>query len=191
MCEINKIEMLFHHMTGYSDQATTTMNGQTMNGQKNGGDNQLGWQQFSNQIRQRENDRVEFLEECCFNRKHEQDSKFLDVEVSTPRRQASNGSGTRRVVVKFQLAAPALEEEMTTTTTTTTTTSHYEVVQKPKTRAARRAMEEEEEEEEDMTPTVNPTRERERRSDYWVQQDDKRRSAARTFKLTAAVAAME
>ena len=157
------------------------MNGQ--NGQ-NGGDNQLGWQQFSNQIRQRENERVEFLEECRFNRRDEQEAKFVDVEVSTPRRQASSGSGpTRRAVVKFQLAAPVEEEEMPTTTT------HYDVVQKPKTRAARRAMEEAAEEE-DTTPTVNPSPKRERRSDYWVQQNDKRRSAARTFKMTAA-AAME
>jgi hypothetical protein len=185
VCEINKIEMLFHHMTEYSDQATTTMNGQQTMNRQNVGDNQLGWQQFSNQIRQRENERVEFLEECRFNRKHEQDAKFLDVEVSTPRRQASSSSsssGARRAVVKFQLAAPAVEEEETPTM------SHYEVVQKPKTRAARRTIEEEEEE--DMTATVNPSSKRERRSEYWVQQNDKRRSAARTFKLTAA-AAME
>ena len=174
--------MLFHHMTEYSDQATTTMNGQQTMNRQNVGDNQLGWQQFSNQIRQRENERVEFLEECRFNRKHEQDAKFLDVEVSTPRRQvSSSSSGARRAVVKFQLAAPAVEEEETTPTTT----SHYEVVQKPKTRAARRTIEEE-----NMTATVNPSSKRERRSEYWVQQDNKRRSAARTFKLTAA-AAME
>lgn len=154
------------------------------NGRGDGGDNQLGWQQFSDQIRQRENQRVEEEEECRFNRRDEQDAKFVDVEVSTPRRQASSGGGgARRAVVKFQLAAPAVVEEDTTTTTT-----HYEVVQKPKTRAARRAMEEEAEDEEDMTPTVNPSPKRERRSDYWVQQNDKRRSAARTFKMTAAVA---
>lgn len=152
---------------------------------RDGGDNQLGWQQFSNQIRQRENERVEYLEECRFNRRDEQEAKFVDVEVSTPRRQAiSSSSGARRAVVKFQLAAPTVVEE-----DTTTTTIHYEVVQKPKTRAARRAMEEEAEEE-DMTPTVNPSPKRERRSDYWVQQNDKRRSAARTFKMTSA-AAME
>ena len=149
------------------------------NNGRDGGDNQLGWQQFSNQIRQRENERVEFLEECRFNRRDEQEARFVDVEVSTPRRQAS--SGTRRAVVKFQLAAPVEEEEEAMPT-------HYEVVQKPKTRAARRAMEEAELE--DTTPTVNPSPKRERRSDYWVQQNDKRRSAARTFKMTAA-AAME
>jgi hypothetical protein len=163
-----------------------TNNGQMMNiNGQNGRDSQLGWQQFSNQIRQRENQRAEEEEECRFNSKDEEDAKFVDVEVSTPRRGGGGGSGggiTRRVVVKFQLAAPAsvavVEDEETTTAT-----SHYEVVQKPKTRAARRAMEEEEEDE--VTTTVNPRRERERRSDYWVQQHDKFRSAARTFKMTA------
>ena len=164
-----------------------TMNGQ-MNGRDGRRDNQLGWQQFSHQIRQRENQRAEDEEECRFNRREEQDAKFVDVEVSTPRRSGGGGGGgggggmTRRVVVKFQLVAPAavaaaVEE-------TPTTTGCYEVVQKPKTRAARRAMEEEED---TTTPAVvKPRRERERRSDYWVQQHDKFRSAARTFKMTAA-----
>ncbi len=155
------------------------MNGQ--NGQ-NGGDNQLGWQQFSNQIRQRENERVEFLEECRFNRRDEEDAKFVEVEVSTPRRQASSGP-TRRAVVKFQLAAPAVVEEEKPTTT-----SHYEVVQKPKTRAARRAMEEAELEEEVTTTTTDPSPKRERRIDYWVERDNKRRGDARTFKMTAQLA---
>jgi hypothetical protein len=171
------------------------MNGQIMNnngrdGQngQNGRDNQLGWQQFSNQIRGAENARAEYLEECRSKRRDEEDAKFVDVEVSTPRRQASSGGigTTRRAVVKFQLATPAVallapvEEE-------TPTTSHYEVVQKPKTRAARRAMEEEEEVEE-VTTTVNPTPKRERRSDYWVQRYDKRRCDARAFKMTAQLA---
>lgn len=162
------------------------MNGQMMNNGQNGqnGDNQLGWQQFSNQIRQRENERVEFLEECRFNRRDEEDAKFVEVEVSTPRRQASSGGSgpTRRAVVKFQLAAP-VEEEMPTTT------SHYEVVQKPKTRAARRAMEEAELEEEKVTTTTtDPSPKRERRIDYWVERDSKRRGDARTFKMTAQLA---
>jgi hypothetical protein len=168
------------------------MNGQMMNNNgQNGlnGDNQLSWQQFSNQIRGAENARAEYLEECRSKRRDEEDAKFVDVEVSTPRRQASssssggNGPTRRRAVVKFQLAAaPAVallapgEEE------TPTTTSHYEVVQKPKTRAARRAMEEAELEEE-VTTTTDPSPKRERRIDYWVERDSKRRGDARTFKI--------
>lgn len=153
-----------------------------MNNGQNGlnGDNQLSWQQFSNQIRGAENARAEYLEECRSKRRDEEDAKFVDVEVSTPRRQASSGP-TRRAVVKFQLAAPAVallapvEEE-------TPTTSHYEVVQKPKTRAARRAMEEAELVEE-VTTTTDPSPKRERRIDYWVERDSKRRGDARTFKI--------
>ena len=156
------------------------------NNGRDGRDNQLGWQQFSNQIRQRENQRADEEEECRSKRRDEEDAKFVDVEVSTPRRQASSGGigTTRRAVVKFQLATPAVallapvEEE-------TPTTSHYEVVQKPKTRAARRAMEEEEEE---VTTTTDPSPKRERRSDYWVERDEKRRCDARTFKMTAQLA---
>lgn len=152
-----------------------------MNNGQNGqnGDNQISWQQFSNQIRGAENARAEYLEECRSKRRDEEDAKFVDVEVSTPRRQASSGP-TRRAVVKFQLAAPAVVEEETPTT------SHYEVVQKPKTRAARRAMEEAELEED--TTTTDPSPKRERRSDYWVERDDKRRGDARTFKMTAQLA---
>lgn len=155
-----------------------------MNNGQNGlnGDNQLSWQQFSNQIRGAENARAEYLEECRSKRRDEEEAKFVDVEVSTPRRQASSSSGgsgtTRRAVVKFQLAAPpaVVEEEKPTTT------SHYEVVQKPKTRAARRAMEEAELEEE-VTTTTDPSPKRERRIDYWVERDSKRRGDARTFKM--------
>ena len=160
-------------------------NGQNgLNGQN--GDNQLSWQQFSNQIRGAENARAEYLEECRSKRRDEEDAKFVDVEVSTPRRQASSSSGgsgpTRRAVVKFQPAAPAVALLAPVEEETPTTTSHYEVVQKPKTRAARRAMEEAELEEKVIT-TTDPSPKRERRIDYWVERDSKRRGDARTFKI--------
>ena len=159
------------------------MNNNDNDGQRQ---NQISWQQFSNQIRGAENARAEYLEECRSKRRDEEEAKFVDVEVSTPRRQASSSSGgigtTRRAVVKFQLAAPAVVEEEKPTTT-----SHYEVVQKPKTRAARRAMEEAELEEE-VTTTTDPSPKRERRIDYWVERDSKRRGDARTFKMTAQLA---
>lgn len=160
-----------------------------MNNGQNGlnGDNQLSWQQFSNQIRGAENARAEYLEECRSKRRDEEDAKFVDVEVSTPRRQqassSSGGSGpTRRAVVKFQLAAPAVALLAPVEEETPMTTSHYEVVQKPKTRAARRAMEEAELEEK-VTTTTDPSPKRERRIDYWVERDSKRRGDARTFKI--------
>ena len=163
-----------------------------MNNGQNGlnGDNQLSWQQFSNQIRGAENARAEYLEECRSKRRDEEDAKFVDVEVSTPRRQASSSSGgsgtTRRAVVKFQLA-PVVAAAAVVAVPVEETTSHYEVVQKPKTRAARRAMEEAELEEE-VTTTTDPSPKRERRIDYWVERDNKRRGDARTFKMTAQLA---
>lgn len=163
-----------------------------MNNNDNDGQrlNQISWQQFSNQIRGAENARAEYLEECRSNRRDEEDAKFVDVEVSTPRRSSSGGGGggaIRRAVVKFQLA-PVAAAAAAVAVPVEETTSHYEVVQKPKTRAARRAMEEAELEEEEVTTTTQPRRERERRSDYWVDRDDKRRGDARTFKMTAQLA---
>jgi hypothetical protein len=57
----------------------------------------------------------------------------------------------------------------------------HECVEKPKTRAARRAIEPEQNETPAEETNVRPAK-RERRSDYWVQRDDERRNAARTFK---------
>ena len=54
----------------------------------------------------------------------------------------------------------------------------HECVQKPKTRAERRAIDAPLTEPEVLQPVTK----RERRSDYWVQRDDERRNAARTFK---------
>ena len=55
----------------------------------------------------------------------------------------------------------------------------HECVQKPKTRAERRANDAPLTE---VAVLVDPVTKRERRSDYWVQRDDERRSAARMFK---------
>lgn len=164
------------------------------NGQKQ---NRIDWQQFSDRLREvvanERNDDGGAAEECRFNRKKRDnlDANFADlVEVSTPKRRQSSSisssSGTirRRSIVKFQLVASAAVAS-SDAEVEETTTSRYEVVQKLKTRAARRAIEVEV-----TTPTVNPSPKRERRSDYWIQQNDKRRNAARAFKMTAA-AAME
>lgn len=62
----------------------------------------------------------------------------------------------------------------------------HECVQKPKTRAERRAIDAPLTET-DVLPATNSATKRERRSDYWVQRDDERRNAARTFKNQAQV----
>ena len=64
----------------------------------------------------------------------------------------------------------------------------HECVQKPKTRAERRANDAPLTE---VAVLVDPVTKRERRSDYWVQRDDERRSAARTFKDQAQALGMD
>ena len=66
-------------------------------------------------------------------------------------------------------------------TDTTDVKEAYEQVQKPKTRAERRAIDPEQVE----TPAEVRPAKKERRSDYWIQRDDDRRSAARMFKVQA------
>jgi hypothetical protein len=62
----------------------------------------------------------------------------------------------------------------------------HECVQKPKTRAERRAIDAPLTET-DVPPETTKATKRERRSDYWVQRDDERRNAARTFKTQSQV----
>ena len=66
----------------------------------------------------------------------------------------------------------------------------HECVQKPKTRAERRANDAPLTDT-DVLPATTPAMKRERRSDYWVQRDDERRSAARTFKDQAQALGMD
>lgn len=66
----------------------------------------------------------------------------------------------------------------------------HECVQKPKTRAERRANDAPLTET-DVLPATTPAMKRERRSDYWVQRDDERRNAARTFKDQAQALGMD
>ena len=63
----------------------------------------------------------------------------------------------------------------------------HECVQKPKTRAERRAIDAPLTETDVLPETTTHATKRERRSDYWVQRDDERRNAARTFKTQTQV----
>jgi hypothetical protein len=63
----------------------------------------------------------------------------------------------------------------------------HECVQKPKTRAERRAIDAPLTETDVPPETTKAATKRERRSDYWVQRDDERRNAARTFKTQSQV----
>jgi hypothetical protein len=150
-----------------------TMNGQGQSGQNQSGQNQINWQQFS----LRERARGEYLETCREHEKdHEndaEDAKF-DVAVSTPtsrRRTGRTGQPAEKHMPR------KVQVQVQETPTPTTDDVPHELVQKAKTRAARRADDETPE-----TPDVKLPTKRTRRSDYRVQRDDERRSAARTLK---------
>lgn len=151
------------------------MNGQGQCGQA--GQNQINWQQFS----LRERARGEFLETC---REHEKDNKKdaeeakFDVAVSTPTSRKRTGR-TGQPAEKHKPVQRKVQVQVQEVPTTDEVPR--ELVQKAKTRAARRA------DDDDLTlgtetPDAKLPTKRARRSDYWVQRDDERRSAARTLK---------
>ena len=132
--------------------------------------NQINWQQFS----LRERAHGEFLETCREHEKdHEKDAEEakFDVVVSTPTsRNRAGQAAEKHRPRKMQLQVQVQEVPNTNDVP-------HEQVQKAKTRAARRADAPNTE-----TPDVKLPTKRARRSDYWVQRDDERRSAARTLK---------
>ena len=150
------------------------MNGQGQCGQA--GQNQINWQQFS----LRERARGEFLETC---REHEKDNKKdaeeakFDVAVSTPtsRKRAGRTGRTGQPAEKHMPVQRKVQVQVQEIPTPDEVPR--ELVQKAKTRAARRADAPNTE-----TPDVKLPTKRVRRSDYRVQRDDERRSAARTLK---------
>ena len=104
---------------------------------------------------------------------------YDDQEEPAFTKAASNRATTSNAERRYQRRSPPprTTPAISAPTTTVKETTH-ELVQKPKTRAERRAIEPEQVE----TPAeVHPAK-RERRSDYWVQRDDERRNAARSFK---------
>jgi hypothetical protein len=172
--------MLFLDMIECSyqqDKNEQTMNGQTMNGQQ---DSKYQWTQFTSRL-----DAVEPArnDETAAGR-------FDDVEISTPRRGATSTRDfekrRRAIVVKFQDQRQQLQPlDTIAASEPTTAPAHHEEVARPKTRSARRAADDEAEKESTArppAPTPRPTLKRVRRNNYWVERDDQRRNAARTFK---------
>ena len=104
---------------------------------------------------------------------------YDDQEEPAFTKAASNRATTSNAERRYQRRSPPprTTPAISAPTTTVKETTH-ELVQKPKTRAERRAIEPEQVE---APAEVRPAK-RERRSDYWVQRDDERRNAARTFK---------
>lgn len=106
---------------------------------------------------------------------------YDDQEEPAFTKAASNRATTSNAERRYQRRSPPprTTPAISAPTTTTVKETTHELVQKPKTRAERRAIEPEQVE---APAEVRPAAKRERRSDYWVQRDDERRNAARTFK---------
>jgi hypothetical protein len=108
---------------------------------------------------------------------------YDDQEEPAFNKAASNRATTSNAERRYQRRSPPPRTTPAISAHTTVNDAivnqAHECVQKPKTRAERRAIEPEQVEE---TPAEVRRAKRERRSDYWVQRDDERRNAARTFK---------
>jgi len=152
------------------------MNGQQNKGQQQTVENQYKWAEF----RARRLDDGERTQEIY--------DRFDDVEISTPRRRGAT-TMTReferrqraQIVATFQHFAAAAEPP----TTPPVAPATHEEVERPRTRSARRAADAEAVSEANApapAPMPKPTKKRVRRNDYWVNRDDQRRNAARTFK---------
>jgi len=152
------------------------MNGQQNKGQQQNVENQYKWAEFRARRLDDDGERTQ-----------ERYDRFDDVEISTPRRR---GATTTReferrqraqIVAKFQHFAAAAEPASTHPVAPAT----HEEVERPRTRSARRAADAEAVSEANApapAPMPKPTKKRVRRNDYWVNRDDQRRNAARTFK---------
>ena len=160
---------------------------------------QFDWRQFSEHI-QRETGNHHLAENTAAttttynDHDHPMIGDYGDQEEPAFNKASANRTTTsnaerryqqRRTPTKQHPAIPA-----TTDTDAEVVKPAHECVQKPKTRAERRAIDAPIAET-DVLPATNPAMKRERRSDYWVQRDDKRRSAARTFKDQARVLSEE
>lgn len=135
--------------------------------------NQISWAQFSHHERLRQQQQADFIRECRANAKDNDEEKF-DISVSTPRRGSTKRREQTRVRFVFE-RQPQLEQ-----TPENNTEKAHEEIKKPKTRAEKRTVETEAAcEQIEAAP-----KHKERRSDYWVHQDDLRMKRARGFKLS-------
>lgn len=165
--------MLFHHLLEYSYQQPRTYNIEMATATMMNPD-QFDW----NHHHQCETVNLNEEEEATTTTYDGGD--YEDQEEPAFNKAASNRATTSNADRRYQRRSPPPRTTLAISAPTTIVkeTTTHELVQKPKTRAERRAIEPEQVE----TPAeVHPAK-RERRSDYWVQRDDERRNAARSFK---------
>ena len=125
---------------------------------------QINWRQFSLNLQEgtRTNE--------SGTRAREEFDETFDIPVSTP---------TRRNTAEKRATTPRRTEKRTEIQALPASTEKsHENIQKPKTRAARRTIDTITE----TPPEIKPSQHRERRTDYWVQQDDIRMKRVRKLK---------
>ncbi len=136
--------------------------------------NQISWAQFSHRERMQHQQQADFMTECRANAKDNDEAKF-DISVSTPRR----GAQTKRRPPRVRFVFERQPQQQLEQKPENNNEKAHEEIKKPKTRAEKRAVETEEAVEQiEAAP-----KHKERRSDYWVQQDDLRMKRAKGFKL--------
>ena len=140
--------------------------------------NQISWAQFSHRERMQHRLQEDFMTESRANAKDNDEEQF-DISVSTPRRGAqTKRRSEQQTRVRFVFERqPQQQLEQTPENNE----KAHEEIKKPKTRAEKRAVETEEAVEQiEAAP-----KHKERRSDYWVQQDDLRMKRAKGFKSSS------
>lgn len=158
---------------------------------------QFDWRQFSEHI-QRETGNHHLAENTAATNDrgdHPMIGDYGDQEEPAFNKASANRTTTSNAERRYQQRRSPTKQHPAIPATTDTDAEDvkpaHECVQKPKTRAERRAIDAPIAETDVVLPATNPAMmKRERRSDYWVQRDDKRRSAARTFKDQAQAQAL-
>lgn len=154
---------------------------------------QFDWRQFSENIqRETGNHQAEnTAATTTYNHRDPIIRDYDDDQEEPAFNKASTSNAKRR---HHQRHSPTKQHPAIPATTDTDADADvkpaHECVHKPKTRAERRAIDAPLTDT-DVLPATTPAMKRERRSDYWVQRDDERRSAARTFKNQAQVLSEE
>jgi hypothetical protein len=139
---------------------------------------QIDWKRFSLNHIQRESGGGD--------ERNDYDEYGLDMQVTSPTHAHATSRTMHRQSKQHGHHAPKSGEPKPSASALTIEISHkeqtHEQVNKTKTRAAR-AIEETPVEELSTDENAVPPEKKEKRSDYWVQRDEERRSAARTFKI--------
>lgn len=146
--------------------------------------NQISWAEFSHHERLQHQLQADFIRECRANAKDKDEEKF-DISVSTPRRGAQTKRREQprvRFVFERQPQQHERQPQQHPETPENNNEKAHEQIKKPKTRAEKRAVETEATEQ--IAAIAAAPKHKERRSDYWVEQDDLRMKRARGFKLS-------